>query len=417
VGDQRPNRLWRNPAFLRLWAGQSISLFGSRVTIIALPLTAVYSLHADAVEMGILTATSSLAYLLIGLPAGAWVDRLPRRPIMVAADVGRAVLLASIPAASLLGLLRIGQLYVVGLLAGILTVLFDVAYQSLLPSLVPTDRLVEANSKLQVSESVAQVVGPGLGGSLVQLLTAPVAVAADALSFIISALSLAFIQTSEPAGSRREVRDLRGEMREGLATVVKDPSLRALAGAGATFNLFDNVLFAVYVLYMTRTLHFSGTAVGLVFGLGGIGGILGALIVARMTDRFGLGPVMLGGIIVAAAGELSIAGAHDPVISAVAILVAAETVVEFGTTLYRIDAVSLRQAAVPDYLQGRVNASMQVISGGLGPFGALVGGVLGEMIGLRATVLIAGIGTLFSFLWLVLSPVGLLRATPAASFD
>jgi MFS family permease len=389
---------------MRLWAGQSISLLGSRVTMIALPLTAVYALHATAFDMGILTAAGSLAYLVVGLPAGAWVDRLPRRPVMIVADLGRAILLASIPIASILGLLSMGQFYLVALLVGVLTVLFDVAYQSLLPSLVRTDQLLEANSKLQVSEAVTQVAGPGVGGGLVQLLSAPVAIAADAVSFLLSALSLALVQAREPAPSGQESRNLGREIQAGLATVLRTPSLRALAGAGVTFNLFDNVLLAVYVLYMTRTLHFQGTLVGLIFGLGGVGGLVGAAIAERVTARFGHRRVMLGGIGIAATGELTIAGARDPILVAVIILLIAETMVEFGGTLYGIDAASFRQATVLASLQGRVAATMRVISWGVGSLGALAGGVLGGAIGLHPTVLIAGIGTLFSLLWLFLRP-------------
>jgi len=391
-----------HPAFMRLWVGQSISLLGSRVTIIALPLTAVYALHATAFEMGVLTAAGSLAYLLVGLPAGVWVDRLPRRPVMIVADLGRAILLTSIPIASILGLLSMGQLYLVALLVGVLTVFFDVAYQSLLPSVVRTDQLLEANSKLQVSESVTQVAGPGVGGGLVQLLGVPVAIAADAVSFIVSALSLLLVRAREPAPSGAESRNLGREIQVGLATVLRTPSLRALAGAGVTFNLFDNVLFAVYVLYMTRTLHFQSALVGLIFGLGGVGGLVGAVIAERATTRFGHRGVMLGGIGIAAAGELMIVGARDPILVAVIILLAAETMVEFGATLYGIDAASFRQATVPASLQGRVTATMRVISWGVGSLGALAGGVLGGAIGARPTVLIAGIGTLFSILWLFL---------------
>ncbi|MBV9281172.1 MAG: MFS transporter, partial [Chloroflexi bacterium] len=362
----------------------------------------MYALHATAFEMGILTAAGPLAYLLVGLPAGAWVDRLPRRPVMIVSDLGRAILLASIPIAAILGLLTMAQLSLVALLVGVLAVFFDVAYQSLLPSVVRSDQLLEANSKLQVGESVTQVAGPGVGGGLVQLLGAPVAIAADAVSFVLSAFSLALVRAREPAPSGRESRNLGREIRVGVATVLRTPSLGALAGASLTFHLFDNVLLAVYVLYMTRTLHFPSTLVGLIFGLGGVGGLVGATVAERVTTRFGHRRVMLGGIGIAAAGELTIAGARDPILVAVIILLTAETLVEFGGTLYGIDAASFRQATVPGPLQGRVTATMRVISWGVGSLGALAGGVLGGAIGVRPTVLIAGVGSLFSILWLFL---------------
>jgi MFS family permease len=405
--SRRPRTgLRRQPSFLRLWTGQTISLLGTRVTMIALPLTAVNALHATAFDMGILTAAGPLAYLLVGLPAGAWVDRLPRRTVMIVADLGRAILLASIPIAAILGPLSMEQLFLVALLVGVLTVFFDVAYQSLLPSVVRTDQLVEANSKLQVSESVTQVVGPGVGGGLVQLLGAPVAIAADAVSFVLSALSLALVRAREVAPSGQESRNFRREIQVGLVTVLRTPSLGALAGASLTFNLFDNVLFAVYVLYMTTTLHFPSALVGLIFGLGGVGGLMGAAIAEQVTSRFGHRRVMLGGIGIAAVGELIIAGARDPILVAVIILLVAETLVEFGATLYGIDAVSFRQATVPGSLQGRVTATMRVISLGVGSLGALAGGALAGAMGLRPTVLIAGMGTLFSILWLFLARAG-----------
>lgn len=387
---------------MRLWAGQSISLLGSRVTMIALPLTAVFALHATAFEMGILTAAGPLAYLLVGLPAGAWVDRLPRRPVMIVADLGRALLLASIPLAAILGLLTMPQLFLVALLVGVLTVFFDLAYQSLLPSVVRADQLVEGNSKLRVSESVTQVAGPGVGGGLVQLLGAPVAIAADAVTFVVSALSLVQVRTREAAPSGRASRNLGREIQVGVTTVLRTPSLGALAGASLTFNLFDNVLMAVYVLYMTRTLHFPGSLVGLIFGLGGVGGLVGATVAERVTTRFGHRRVMFGGIGIAAAGELTIAGARDPILVAVIILLIAESMVEFGGALYGIDAATFCQTTVPGSLQGRVTATMRVISCGVGSFGALAGGMLGGAIGVRPTVLIAGMGSLFSILWLLL---------------
>jgi MFS family permease len=239
---------------------------------------------------------------------------------------------------------------------------------------------------------------------LVQLLGAPVAIAADAASFVLSALSLVLVRAREPAPSGQERWNLGREIQVGWATVLRTPSLRALAGAGVTFNLFDNVLLAVYVLYMTRTLHFQGPLVGLIFGLGGVGGLVGAAITERVTTRFGHRRVMLGGIGIAAVGELTIAGARDPLLIAVIILLIAETLVEFGDTLYGIDAASFRQATVPTSVQGRVTATMRVVSWGVGSLGALVGGVLGGAIGLRPTVLIAGVGTLFSLLWLVRGP-------------
>ena len=406
---------WRGP-FLRLWAGQTISLAGSRITLVALPLSAILTLRAGPFQTGLLTAAETAPALVIGLLAGVWVDRIRRRPLMIGMDLARAVLLFSIPVAAWLGVLSLGQLYVVAFGAAALTIVFSLAYTSYVPSLVPKSRLVDANSRLELSSSLAQILGPALGGGLVQALTAPVAIGADALSFLGSAASLLAIRASEPSVDRAGRESLWHEARSGLDLVARSPVLRSLAAASATFNLFDNVLFGVYVLYMVRTLHLSTPAIGLVFGLGGAGGVLGALLVSPLTRLVGMGRGIMLGLILATAGEMLIAGASGPQVVAVVILVAAEGSVELGATLYSINSLSLRQAQTPPDLQGRVGAAMRLAEWVFGPAGALAGGVLGGAIGLRPTVLVAGVGTLLSLGWLVASPVSRIREeamTPA----
>lgn len=265
---------------------------------------------------------------------------------------------------------------------------------------------MEANSKLALTGSAAQIAGPGLGGLLIQLLTAPVAIAADSLSFVTAALSLATIRAPEPAAPPPEGTGLRQEVAEGWWTIVSDRRLRALAGASATFNLFDSVLFAVYVLYMTRTLGLSPGTIGLVFGLAGAGGLLGAVVAARLSARLGLGRAIFYGIVLASAGELVIVGAGGPQLVAALILVGAEGLVELGAALYVINAGSLQQAIPPERLLGRVGATSDLITLGAAPLGALAGGLLGQSIGLRATVAVAGVGTLLSLLWIGFSRLG-----------
>jgi len=405
---QSPNSdsLWRHAGFLTLWAGQTVSLFGSRITLLALPLTAVLRLHAGAAQMGLLVAAGSAPWLVVGLPAGVWVDRLRRRPLMVAADLGRALLLVSVPLAAWLGRLHLEQLYLVQFLVGVLTVVFDVAYQSWLPSLVPSEHLVEGNSKLEMSDSVAQIAGPGLGGVLVQVLTAPVAILADALSFLVSALLLSSIRSYEAAPPRADRGSMRREIAEGLRLVLGNPLLRALAASSATFNLFDSVLFSVYVLYMVRALGLSAGAIGLVFGLGGVGGLLGALLVGPITRRVGLGRTLTAAVILAALAEILIAAAGGPALVAASILTGAEAIVEFGAVIFAINAVTLRQTRTPEQLLGRVNATSRFATWGVGPVGALLGGALGQAVGLRQTVLLAGLGTLLAFPWLARLPGG-----------
>jgi len=250
--------LWRHPDFLKLWAGETISLLGSQVTLLAIPLVAAMTLNATPLQMGILGTVQYIPWLLIGLLVGAWVDRLRRRPVMVMADLGRTVLLGLIPLAAVAGILRMEHLYVVGFLVGIMNVFFDVAYAAYLPTLVPRDRLVEGNSKLQVTASIAEIGGPGLAGGLVQLVTAPLAIAADALSFLVSALSLTWIGTPElKPPPTDDSRNLLVEIREGLRLVFSNPILRAFALASVTTNFFVDVHLAVFVLYATRGLGIS----------------------------------------------------------------------------------------------------------------------------------------------------------------
>jgi MFS family permease len=390
-------------------------MFGSRVTVLALPLTAILTLHASPVQIGILEAMGSAASLVFALPAGVWVDRTRRRPIMILANLGQAALLLTIPAAAWLGVLVLPQLYVVSFLSASLAVFFNVARASFLPSIVSREELVEANSKLSVSGSLAQIAGPGLGGVLVQLLTPPVAILADAISFIASTLGLIAIQAPEAPRRRAAASNTRRELTEGLQVLRRDPILLSLAGASATFNLFDSVLFAVYVLYMSRTLHLAASTIGLVFGLAGAGGLLAALLVAPLTARIGVGRAILRGVVLATAGELLIAAAGGPQIVAVLVLLGAEGAVELGAGLYSINVGSLQQAITPDHLRGRVSASIELVTFGVGPIGAVLGGLLGETIGLRATVMVAGAGTLLSLLWLRSSPIRVLREMPATT--
>jgi MFS family permease len=401
-------------AFGMLWAGQTVSLFGSQITALALPLTAVLALRAGPAQMGFLMACASAPWLLVGLVAGAWTDRLPRRRVLIATDVGRALLLATIPLAAWRGALGMDQLYAVAFLTGALAVFFDVAYQSFLPAVLPRERLVAGNSRLELSASVAQLSGPGLAGSLVQALAAPIAILLDAISFVISALFLHAIPDTEarlPSPVSRT--GMRREIGEGVRAVLHDPVLRALAGSTATFNFFDRVLCAVYVLYMVRQLGIAPTGVGLIFALGAAGGLVSALFAGRIAARVGSGRALAAGIAVAALGEVIIVLAAGPRWRAVATLVVAEMLVECGGTLYGINAVSLRQATTPDHLLGRVNATTRVAGNGAEPLGALLGGALGVAIGLRSTLMVGALGTMLALVWIVRAVPGSRVPEPA----
>ncbi|HEY8291581.1 MAG TPA: MFS transporter, partial [Thermomicrobiales bacterium] len=405
--------LWRHANFLRLWTGQTISQFGSQITLLALPLAAALTLHATPAEMGILSAAETAPFLLVGLFAGVWVDRLHRRPILLITDFARGVLLLAIPLAALLGALTIGLLYAVAFLVGILTVFFDVAYQSFLPALVGRAQLVEGNSKLEVSRSAAQIAGPGAAGGLVQLVTAPIAIVVDAASFFISALFLVFVRVPEPAPAPRIAgRSIWREIGEGLRVVVHNPLLRAIAGSTATSNLGGNIAQAILILYLTRPLGLGAGVIGVIFATGSVGFLCAALLAERIAGRFGLGPAIVGSIAVGALGALLIPIAQRPAGFAIPLLIASQFILGGSGTVYNINQVSLRQAITPDHLLGRMNATMRFIVWGTLPIGALIGGVLGGAIGLRPTLIVGAVIQSGAFLWTYFSPVRALREQP-----
>jgi len=404
--------LWRQADFLKLWAGETISLLGSQVTLLAMPLLAAITLEATPIQMGILGTLQYIPWLLVGLPAGAWVDRMRRRPIMIAADVGRALLLALIPIAALTHTLRIGHLYIVGFLVGILNVLFEVAYSAYLPTLVARDHLVEGNSKLQASASVAEIAGPGLGGGLVQLVSAPLALAVDAFSFLGSALSLAWIRTPEPGVPPARVsRSLSPEIREGLRLVFGNPILRAFTFTSATANFSIDVHLAVFVLFATRDLRVTPVMLGGMYAVASLGGLLGSVMATRLVRWLGLGRAIVAGHLQVILALLIIPLSGRQVEIALPLIVFAQAMWGFGAVVYVVNSVSVRQAITPNQYQGRVAASLRFVSWGISPLGFMLGGILGEMLGLRATLLAAGAGSLASLIFLLHSPVWKMRHT------
>lgn len=410
---ERFTGLWRHAGFLKLWAASAISDIGSQVSALALSLIAALTLGATAWQMGLLSAAGSAPTLLVGLFAGVWVDRRRRQPVLIAADLGRATLLLTVPLASVVGVLRIEILYVVALLAGGLTVLFDVAHVSFVPSLVEREQLVDGNSKLGTTAAVAQVAGPGLGGVLVSLLGAPFTVLIDALSFVGSALFIARIRVAEPSPAGHGERSgVLAEISEGLRVVFTQPVLRVLAGCSATTSLFGWMFLAVYVLYMTRDLGLSAVGVGLVLAAGGLGSLAGALVAEPAARRFGPGPTMIGAQLLFCLTGMAVPLAVLVPRVALPMVVAAEFAQWMTFLTYYVNAVSVRQAIIPDRLQGRVNATMRFVAGGAMPIGALLGGALGGVIGLPLTLVVAEFGMLLAFLWLLLSPVRALRIMP-----
>lgn len=384
--------LWRNTNFLKLWLGKTISSFGSQISGTALPLLALLSLDATPAAMGFLGAMGTLPVLLLGLPAGVWVDRMRRRPILMGADIGRALLLFTIPLAAAFDRLTLMQLYLVAGLAGILTVFFEVADQSLLPSIIGRDELVDGNSKLGVSDSMAEVSGPAIGGALVQLVGAPLAVLLDALSYVASAVFIGSIGAPELPPERPETpQSMWQDMAEGLRLALGDARLRALTLSSATASFFGNFIGALYGFYIIRDLELSPVMLGVLIGSGGIGALLGAVMSGRMARRFGPGRTVLIAFLLAGGLQvfLPLAGSLPKVVG------------DVFWAIHRINEISLRQSLTPDRLLGRINASTQFMVAGVGPLGLLVGGALGEVLGSQVTLAIAVAGILSGSVWLI----------------
>ena len=456
---RRPARVpavLRERDFRRFWAGQTISLFGDQVTLLALPLVAVLALHANAAQMGYLGGAELIPNLLFSLHAGAWVDRRGRRrQMMLATDLGRAALLATIPLAYAFHVLTFAQLYVVGFLVGTLSVLFFVSYNTLFVALVPRERYLEANSLLNGSRAISYVGGPSVGGLLVQALSAPGALVVDAVSFLASAFALKSISPVEPPTEKAE----RGHLKAGIRYILGSPIVRASLLATATINFFNFVFWALFILYATRALgvrpgalsarvvraphpgqrdtcvgrarpiarasdrpddtsrrHRScnGPAHGLLLGAASVGGVIGSIVTGRISRRIGVGPAFILGCVLFPAPLLLVplaGGGHWRIL---AFLFAAESLSGFGVMILDITAGSIKLALVPDRLRARVTGAYMVVNYGVRPVGALLGGALGTWIGLRPTLWIATVGAMAGVLWLIGSPFLQLRDLPEA---
>ena len=402
--------LWHHPDFLKLWIGQSVSQFGNQFTGLALQLFAVRVLLATPGQMGLLGALGTLPFLLFGLLVGVWVDRHRRRPILIAGDFGRGLVVASIAVLTLLSLARMEYLYLLGFATGILTVFFDVSYQAYLPALVPRDQIVEGNSKLEATNTTAQVSGPVLAGFVIRALGYAAAMAFDGVSFFFSAGLMVRIRKPETVPKASERRSVPKEIREGLRVVFGDRRLWSIAGCTGTSNLFSSALFALFVLYAVRNLGLDEVGLGIIGGLGSIGGILGAVTANRVARRLGVGRAILLGLLVGSASSFWIVFATPGV--AFAFLTAMGFAGALGTLWYNINQVSLRQALVSLRLQGRLNATMRFLVWGTLPVGSLLGGALGEALGLYPAIVIAAFGGLLAIPWILFSPVRKLATIP-----
>jgi len=405
--------LWRHADFLRFWAADAISETGSQITLLALPLLAAIALKASPAQMGFLMAAGTLPNLIFGLISGVWVDRIRRRRLMIAIDFGQTVMLLTIPIAWALGDLRIELLYIVTFLTGTLKVFFDVAYMSYLPELIGRENLLEGNGKLQATASTAQVVGPGLAGVLVGAFGAANAVLLDALSFLGSALFLGRIQAPErEPESTAERSSALLSIRQGFRLALGNATLRALTLSNAAISLFGYIFMAVYILYMVNVLGLSASEVGLIFGLGGVGALIGSTLAGPIARRIGVGQTVIAGRVM-----FALCGAPVPLAVlvpsiALPMVVMAEFLQWLSLLICTVNAMSVRQAITPDRYLGRINATSKFLAGGMIPIGSLLGGALGEVIGVKATLVVGIVGFFFAAILVYFSPLRQLTEQP-----
>jgi MFS family permease len=390
----RPRLLGGDRDFRLLWSASAVSQLGTQVSELAIPLAAIVALHAGPAEVGTLAALGYLPAAVFGLYAGAWADRLSRRRIMMTADIARCAVLATVPVAYLLGVLAIGQLYAVAFCVGGLSVFFDTASPAYLPALVPRPDLAHANSRLQISEQGAAVLGPGLAGWLVGLVGAPLAVAADAASYLASAIFLCRIGHREP--SRLHQADgksgIHTQIRDGIRHVAASRQLRAIAIAAAIINLFGRMMVILVPLYLIRDARYSAVAIGLVFALGSIGFLIGAAIADKIARRIGLGrAIVLGGTIAATALLLI---AAPPATLAGPATAAAMFLYGTGALVFTVSNITLRQLVTPPDLLGRVTSSMRLLTWIAQPAAGLLAAWLGTRIGLHDALWVGALGAL-----------------------
>lgn len=408
---------WRRPAFLLFWSGETVSLFGTQVTVLALPLTAVLALGASATQLGLVRFAEAFPYILFTLMFGAWVDRRRRRPVMILAHTARALLLGLVPLLAILHLLDLSLLGAIAFGVGVFTVLFDVTWLAYVPTLVAADELVDANGKVATSASAAEVAGPGLGGLLVQALSAPLALLADAFSFVVAMLTLLAIRDPEPAPAIQQEtrRSLPGEIRVGLSAVWDNEYLRAIMVMSGLWNLLNGIANTVFLLYAVRGLHLGAGALGAIYAVGAIGGLIGSAISTRLGRVGRFGPVLGVAFTFGCAPWLLLPAVSGASALEIAAFILAFFLVQVGLGLWGVLTISFRQAITPNYLLGRVNASMRFTSYGLGALGLLLSGLLASLFGMRETLWLAAAGFLAILLvTLLATPLPRIRAIPTA---
>jgi MFS family permease len=415
AAGRRWSPLWRHGDFMKFWFGETISLFGTQVTNLALPLTAVIVLGATPLQLGVLRFLEWIPFLLFALLVGVWVDRRRKRPVMMGANLFRGVLVGVVPVLAFVHQLHIPLLYVVTFLVGIGTVFFDLCWLSYVPVIVDRTLLVNANSRVSTSYSAAEVAGPGVAGFLVQLIGAPKAIIADAVSYLVSFVSLWLIKAEEPAPPAPADRNLRAEIGEGLKLVLRNRFVRATTAQGALWNFFMMIGDTIFLIYTIRQLHFSPGLLGVVLGAGAIGGIVGSGLASTVSRRFQYGRALVGAFFLGTVPAFLIPAAAGPKLVMAGIFIAAYFLIRFGLGISNVLAITLRQTVTPNRLLGRMNAGSRTILFGIGPLGGIVGGLLGTAVGLRPTLWIAAFGYLLTLVPVLLSPIPTLRELPPAA--
>lgn len=403
--------LWKHPDFLKVWMGETVSLFGTQITTLALPLTAVLLLKASPQEMGLLTAAGFAPFLLVTLFAGVWLDRTRKRGVMIGANLGRGLLLALIPLLIALDVLHMAHLLAIVFAIGTLNILFELAYQSYLPALLPRAQLQDGNSKLFASASVAEIGGPGMAGWLIELLSAPLALFGNALAALFAGFTLLLVRAREPLPEPPAPAESVGrQIRAGLRLTLRNPYLRAFVGEAASYNFFNQAFITLYVLYATEQLHLSPGTIGLIFAAGSVGALLGSILTVPVARRIGIGRAIQFGALPACIAPLAIPLANGPLL--LVVLAAAQFVTAFGIAFVSVHTFSIRQAIVPERLRGRMTASYRFISWGVLPFGSFLAGSIAQHIGVQPTLLLGAFGLMLTAAWFFQPAISTLRAMP-----
>lgn len=408
-------RLWRHPAFMLFWSGETVSLFGTQITLLALPLTAVLTLHATAAQLGIVRFAEAFPYVLFTLVFGAWVDRRRRRPVLILANAARTVLIGLVPLLAILHLLQLSLLTVIAFMVGVFTVLFDVTWSAYVPTIITADDLVEANGNVTMSSAAAEVAGPGLGGVLVQVLSAPLALVADAISYVVATITLVAIRAPEPAPYVRheQRKHLLREIGEGLRTVWVNPLLRTIMLMSGLWNMLFGIADTVFVLYAVRELHLQPGTLGAIFGVGAIGGLIGSAISTRVGQRGTFGPMLGIAFTFGSSPWILLPAVKGTQPLEIAAFTLAYFLIRLGLGLWSVLTLSFRQAITPHHLLGRVSASLRFVSYGLGALGFLLAGVLATILGLRQALWLAAGGFLIILaITLLATPLPRMRALP-----